>query len=49
MAYPSQCALILLSMLITANSASNLKAKLGLPLINQVGGWIVLGLLSSHP
>lgn len=38
-----QITLLLLSMAITASSASSLRAKRGLPLVNQVVGWIVLG------
>lgn len=30
-------------MLIVTSSTTNLKAKLGLPLLNQVAGWTVLG------
>ena len=32
-------------MFVTASSARSLQAKLGLPLVNQVVGWIVLGML----
>ncbi|KAJ3554357.1 hypothetical protein NM688_g3151 [Phlebia brevispora] len=45
----SQCALILVSMVITASSASNLRAKLGLPLVNQIAGWVVLVIASVIP
>ena len=31
-------------MLVTASSARSLQAKLGLPLVNQVAGWVILGL-----
>lgn len=37
-----QTGLILLAMVITRSSISSLQAKLGLPLGNQVMGWIVL-------
>ncbi|KAI0789286.1 PigN-domain-containing protein [Abortiporus biennis] len=39
----------LLSMLITASSTSNLRAKLGLPLSNQIAGWTVLVASSVLP
>ena len=32
-------------MFVTASSVRSLQAKQGLPLVNQVVGWIVLGLL----
>lgn len=38
-----QIGLILLSMIVTRSSAASLQAKQGLPLGNQVVGWIVLG------
>lgn len=37
-----QVGLILLAMVVTRSSVSSLQAKLGLPLGNQVMGWIVL-------
>lgn len=42
-----QCSLIVASTIITLSSASSLRAKLGLPLFNQVAGWIILGQSSS--
>ena len=33
-------------MLVTASSVRSLQAKLGLPLVNQVVGWTVLGMLN---
>jgi phosphatidylinositol glycan class N len=42
-------------MVITSSSVHHLQAKLGLPLLNQVAGWIVLGMkciyleLYTHP
>ncbi|KAF7789089.1 hypothetical protein EIP86_000022 [Pleurotus ostreatoroseus] len=44
-----QCALVFLSMVITASSASSLRAKLGLPLVNQIAGWTVLVTASAIP
>ena len=40
-----QCTLILLAMSITSSSAASLRAKLGLPLRNQIAGWVILGML----
>ncbi|KAL1705153.1 Phosphatidylinositolglycan class N-domain-containing protein [Schizophyllum commune] len=44
-----QALLIVLSMLVTASSVRSLQAKLGLPLVNQVVGWIVLVLSTLTP
>ncbi|KAL1675871.1 Phosphatidylinositolglycan class N-domain-containing protein [Schizophyllum commune] len=44
-----QAFLIVLSMLVTASSVRSLQAKLGLPLVNQVVGWIVLILSTLTP
>ncbi|CCM05948.1 uncharacterized protein FIBRA_08187 [Fibroporia radiculosa] len=44
-----QCLLICASMVITASSASSLRAKAGLPLLNQVLGWIVFLIASTSP
>ncbi|KAM6496316.1 Phosphatidylinositolglycan class N (PIG-N) domain containing protein [Amanita muscaria] len=44
-----QIALIILSMIITASSVRNLQAKLGLPLRNQIAGWIVLVVSATLP
>ncbi|KAI0790171.1 PigN-domain-containing protein [Irpex lacteus] len=44
-----QTGLIVASMLIVTSSTTNLKAKLGLPLLNQVAGWTVLVLASILP
>ncbi|KAJ7757539.1 Phosphatidylinositolglycan class N-domain-containing protein [Mycena metata] len=41
--------LVVLAMGITASSVYHLQAKLGLPLLNQVAGWIVLVAASSLP
>lgn len=38
-----QVGLIILSMIVTRSTALSLQAKQGLPLGNQVVGWIVLG------
>ena len=46
-ALAAQCTLVLLSMLVTARSAASLRAKRGLPLLNQVAGWVILGAQSS--
>jgi hypothetical protein len=35
-------------MIIAASSAANLQAKLGLPLPNQIAGWLVLGMLRAN-
>ncbi|KAF8626715.1 hypothetical protein AX17_006482 [Amanita inopinata Kibby_2008] len=45
----TQMALIIVAMLVTASSARSLQAKRGLPLRNQIAGWIVLGLSSMSP
>ena len=37
-----QVGLILLAMVVTSSSASSLQAKQGLPLGNQVTGWMIL-------
>ncbi|OCH87853.1 PigN-domain-containing protein [Obba rivulosa] len=44
-----QCLLILASMIVTLSSALNLRAKLGLPLLNQVSGWIIFSVASIFP
>ncbi|KAI0084356.1 Phosphatidylinositolglycan class N-domain-containing protein [Irpex rosettiformis] len=44
-----QTGLIAASMVIAASSAANLKAKLGLPLPNQIAGWVILVLASILP
>ncbi|KAJ6611479.1 Phosphatidylinositolglycan class N-domain-containing protein [Mycena sp. CBHHK59/15] len=41
--------LIALAMLITASSVHHLQSKLGLPLLNQVAGWLVLAVASMLP
>ncbi|KAK7063739.1 PigN domain-containing protein [Favolaschia claudopus] len=41
--------LVVLAMLVTASSAYHLKAKLGLPLLNQVVGWIIFSIASILP
>lgn len=43
-----QIGLILLAMVVTRSSISSLQAKLGLPLGNQVMGWIVLCRFNFH-
>lgn len=40
-----QIGLIALAMLVTRSSVTSLQAKRGLPLGNQVMGWLVLGML----
>ncbi len=42
-------ALIIMAMITTASSAQNLQAKLGLPLRNQVIGWVVLVVSATLP
>jgi phosphatidylinositol glycan class N len=37
--------MILLAVIVTRSSALSLQAKVGLPLGNQIVGWIVLGKL----
>ena len=39
-----QVGLIALSMIVTSSSAASLQAKCGLPMGNQVVGWLVLGI-----
>ena len=38
-----QTTFISIAIIITVSSASDLQAKAGLPLINQVIGWVILG------
>ena len=47
--HSEQLVLILASMSVTASSIRNLQAKTGLPLMNQVLGWVVLGMCVSVP
>ncbi|KAJ7201338.1 Phosphatidylinositolglycan class N-domain-containing protein, partial [Mycena pura] len=47
--FAAQAILIPLAMAITSSSVRHLQAKLGLPLINQVAGWIVLVVASTLP
>ncbi|KAJ6486074.1 Phosphatidylinositolglycan class N-domain-containing protein [Mycena vitilis] len=47
--FVAQGILILLAMLISSSSVHHLQAKLGLPLLNQVAGWIVLTVASMLP
>ncbi|KAJ7919305.1 Phosphatidylinositolglycan class N-domain-containing protein [Mycena leptocephala] len=47
--FVAQGILIVLAMIITSSSVYHLKAKLGLPLLNQVTGWIVLIVASILP
>ncbi|KAG6917065.1 hypothetical protein DXG01_004037 [Tephrocybe rancida] len=42
-----QAVLIIATMLVTSSSVRSLKAKQGLPPVNQILGWIILGTLSS--
>ena len=44
--YP-QILLLVLTMLVTASSVYSLRSKRGLPLVNQVLGWAVLGEMTS--
>ncbi|OBZ74872.1 GPI ethanolamine phosphate transferase 1 [Grifola frondosa] len=44
-----QCILIIASMVITSSSVSSLRAKLGLPILNQISGWIILLAASVVP
>ena len=34
-------------MVITTSSGLNIRAKLGLPVLNQISGWVVLGVFES--
>ncbi|KAI0075163.1 PigN-domain-containing protein [Panus rudis PR-1116 ss-1] len=43
------CALLVISIFVTSSSASNLQEKLGLPVVNQVVGWVVLAVASIFP
>ncbi|KAJ7837393.1 Phosphatidylinositolglycan class N-domain-containing protein [Mycena olivaceomarginata] len=45
----AQGILIALAMVITSSSVHHLQAKLGLPLLNQIAGWIVLVVASLLP
>ncbi|KAJ6541822.1 Phosphatidylinositolglycan class N-domain-containing protein [Mycena capillaripes] len=47
--FVAQGILIALAMVITSSSVYHLQAKLGLPLVNQVAGWIVLTVASILP
>ncbi|KAJ7492091.1 Phosphatidylinositolglycan class N-domain-containing protein [Mycena latifolia] len=47
--FVAQGTLIVLAMLVTWSSVYHLQAKLGLPLLNQVAGWIVLTVASALP
>ncbi|KAJ7664945.1 Phosphatidylinositolglycan class N-domain-containing protein [Mycena rosella] len=47
--FVAQVILIVLAMLITSSSIRHLQAKMGLPLLNQVAGWIVLSFASIFP
>ncbi|KAF8204456.1 Phosphatidylinositolglycan class N-domain-containing protein [Mycena galopus ATCC 62051] len=47
--FMAQAILIALAMVITSSSVYHLRAKLGLPLLNQVAGWIVLTVASVLP
>ncbi|KAJ7779433.1 Phosphatidylinositolglycan class N-domain-containing protein [Mycena maculata] len=47
--FVSQTILIALAMIITSSSVCHLQAKLGLPMINQVAGWLVLIIASILP
>lgn len=40
----AQIGLIMLAMFVTRSSVASLQAKQGLPLGNQVVGWLILGL-----
>lgn len=44
-----QIGLILLAMIVTWSSIASLQAKRGLPLGNQVVGWLVLSTTSPYP
>ncbi|KAL6308835.1 PigN-domain-containing protein [Sparassis latifolia] len=44
-----QCLLIIASMIITTSSASNLRAKSGLPPLNQISGWLIFLVASVFP
>lgn len=43
----AQIGLIMLAMFVTRSSVASLQAKQGLPLGNQVVGWLILGILWS--
>ncbi|KAK0203761.1 Phosphatidylinositolglycan class N-domain-containing protein [Desarmillaria ectypa] len=45
----TQCLLIVVTMIVTASSIRCLQAKTGLPLLNQISGWIVLSMSSLLP
>ncbi|KAF7307451.1 PigN domain-containing protein [Mycena indigotica] len=47
--YVSQTALILLAMIVTSSSVRHLQEKRGLPLVNQVAGWLILVIASLVP
>ncbi|KAJ7665103.1 Phosphatidylinositolglycan class N-domain-containing protein [Mycena polygramma] len=47
--FVAQGILIVLAMVISSSSVHHLQAKLGLPLLNQVAGWIVLTVASILP
>ncbi|KAJ6520377.1 Phosphatidylinositolglycan class N-domain-containing protein [Mycena sanguinolenta] len=47
--FVAQGILIVLAMVITSSSVYHLRAKLGLPLLNQAAGWIVLIIASILP
>ncbi|KAK0220043.1 Phosphatidylinositolglycan class N-domain-containing protein [Armillaria fumosa] len=44
-----QCSFIVITMIVTASSVRCLQAKTGLPLLNQISGWIVLSVSSLLP
>ncbi|KAK0192589.1 Phosphatidylinositolglycan class N-domain-containing protein [Armillaria mellea] len=45
----TQCVFIVITMIVTASSVRCLQAKTGLPLLNQISGWIVLSVSSLLP
>lgn len=40
--------LLVLTILVTASSVYHLQSKRGLPLVNQILGWVILGEISPH-
>ncbi|KAK7680798.1 hypothetical protein QCA50_016106 [Cerrena zonata] len=44
-----QIGLLLASMIVTVSSVSNLSQKRGLPILNQIAGWILLVIASALP
>ncbi|KAK0480758.1 Phosphatidylinositolglycan class N-domain-containing protein [Armillaria novae-zelandiae] len=45
----TQCSFIVITMIVTSSSVRCLQAKTGLPLLNQISGWVVLFVSSLLP